>query len=101
MVSITKVEERIGECIHHYGRIYPDKIDGEKAWLYSCCRKERGTSGCYKGVHVFNEREDDEKLASRVGFKTVKNQVEENRGLGRVEAFEDVVGMDCEMICKC
>lgn len=100
LVTTANLAERAGECVYHYGKMLPDKINGKKVWAYTCCRKERGTGGCHKGVHIFNEREDDVKLASRVGFKTVKQQVQENRLEGRAEAFVDVVGMDCEMICK-
>jgi RNA exonuclease 1 len=100
VVSSANLKERMGECVYHFGRLLPEKRDGKKMWLYSCCQKERGAVGCYKGVHIFNEREDDVKLASRVGFKLVKDQVEENRASGRVEAFAEVVGMDCEMICE-
>jgi RNA exonuclease 1 len=100
LVTTSAFSERKGECVYHYGKLLPDKIEGKRTWAYTCCRKDRASAGCHKGVHVFNEREDDEKLASRVSFRTVRAETEENRRLGRAEAFADVVGMDCEMICE-
>lgn len=101
VVSSKDLKERFGECRYHYGRIVPERIDGRRKWIYTCCRRERGEAACEDGVHVFHEREDDAALAKRAGFKTVKQVVEElgveKRGLA---AYAEVVGVDCEMICK-
>lgn len=98
-VSTVNLEGRKGECMYHHGKVLPERIEGKKKWVYSCCHAERGAPGCERAVHVFSERDDDEKLANRVGFKTVREQAEENAKIGRVQAFAEVVGVDCEMIC--
>lgn len=101
VVSSKQLKERFGECRFHHGRIAPERIDGRRKWIYTCCRKERGEPGCEDGIHVFSEKEDDAALARRVGFKTVKQVVDgagvEAKGLA---AFAEVVAMDCEMICE-
>lgn len=84
-------------CKFHYGKTAPERIEGRRKWIYSCCGRERGEMGCQDGLHVFTEREDDNKLKSRVGFRTV-NQVLE--GVKGPRGWVDVVAMDCEMICK-
>lgn len=95
IVSSVHLEGRFGECRHHYGRIAPERIEGRRKWIYSCCRRERGEAGCEEGVHVFTDGEEDGALARRVGFRTVQ-QV---RG-GEAKDGVDVVGVDCEMICQ-
>jgi len=94
-VSSKDLEERIGECKFHYGRIAPERVDGRRLWIYSCCKRERGEAGCEDGVHVFNEKENDEKLKKRVGYKCVKQIAETMRG---PKGWVDVVAMDCEMV---
>jgi len=94
LVSASNLEGRFGECNFHYGRTAPERIEGRRKWIYSCCHRERGEAGCEEGVHVFTDGEVDEALAKRVGFRTVK-QVQSEKSKDGV----DVVGMDCEMIC--
>lgn len=53
-----------GDCVYHYGRPRPERREGRRVWLYSCCAKERGAPGCEEGVHVFSFKEDDIKLAA-------------------------------------
>ncbi|WVQ85724.1 hypothetical protein IAT38_007890 [Cryptococcus sp. DSM 104549] len=101
VVSGKNLEERFGECRYHYGRTAPERVEGRRKWIYSCCGKERGEAGCEDGVHVFSDGEDDVALARRVGFMTVRQCVEQAKGKGKgVEVGEgaEVVAMDCEMI---
>ena len=96
-VSSQHLEERIGECKFHYGRVAPERVEGRRKWIYSCCKRERGEAGCEDGIHVFNEKEDDIKLKTRVGYKSVKQIGERMKG---PKGWLDVVAMDCEMIRK-
>ncbi|OCF31871.1 RNA exonuclease 1 [Kwoniella heveanensis CBS 569] len=95
VVSSKGLEERFGECKYHYGRTAPERVEGRRKWIYSCCGRERGDQGCEEGIHVFSDGEDDRVLAKRVGFKTVRQCVGEGGGHG---AGNEVVAMDCEMI---
>ncbi|WVO13069.1 hypothetical protein L204_100679 [Cryptococcus depauperatus] len=99
VVSSKNLQERLGECRYHYGRTAPERVEGRRKWIYSCCRKERGEQGCEEGIHVFRDGEDDEMLAKRVKYKTVKQCAEEAERSGKevVQGFS-VVAMDCEMI---
>ncbi|ORX34146.1 hypothetical protein BD324DRAFT_664472 [Kockovaella imperatae] len=101
VVSSKYLQSRSGECQFHYGKIQPERIEGKRKWIYTCCRRERGEAGCEEGIHVFTDGDDDAKLAKRKAFKTVQ-QVWEERGQAGTEAkskkVADVVGMDCEMI---
>lgn len=92
IVSAEKLAERFGECRYHHGRTAPERVEGKRKWIYTCCRKERGEAGCEEGIHVFRDGDDDAKLASRVPF--VRTDL-----LGGKGALQ-VVGMDCEMICE-
>lgn len=96
-VSSKDLEQRVGECKFHYGRTAPERVEGRRKWIYSCCKRERGEAGCQDGVHVFSEKEDDAKLKRRAGFRTVKQVVEGNEA---PKGWVDVVAMDCEMICE-
>ncbi|WVF70973.1 hypothetical protein IAT40_005769 [Kwoniella sp. CBS 6097] len=95
VVSSKGLEERFGECKFHYGRTAPERVEGRRKWIYSCCGRERGEQGCEEGIHVFSDGEDDRALAQRVAFRTVRQCVGEGGGLG---AGNEVVAMDCEMI---
>lgn len=96
-VSSERLKERAieGECHFHHGRLAPERIEGIRKWIYSCCKRERGEEGCEEGVHVFNHGDDDHLLAKRVPYARVGQGVDEknNRGV-------EVLGMDCEMICE-
>lgn len=92
IVSADNLEARFGECKYHSGRIAPERVEGKRKWLYSCCRHERGSVGCTDGIHVFSEKENDAALAKRARFKRAKD-------MGGT-AIVDVLGMDCEMICQ-
>ena len=94
VVSSDNLEGRFGECKFHYGRTAPERIEGRRKWIYSCCGRERGEAGCEEGVHVFTDEEEDKALARRIGFRKVKQCRE-----GLPKDGMDVVGMDCEMIC--
>lgn len=94
LVSAIDLEGRFGECKFHYGKTAPERVEGRRKWIYSCCDRERGEAGCEDGVHVFTDGEVDTALARRVGFRTV----EQVRGTEAKDGV-DVVGMDCEMIC--
>ncbi|EIW72717.1 hypothetical protein TREMEDRAFT_24631 [Tremella mesenterica DSM 1558] len=100
VVDGKNLKERFGECKYHHGRTAPQRVEGRRKWIYSCCGRERGEAGCEEGLHVFSEKEDDGKLAKRVPFKTVKQVLESMPRKGEVETqgWVDVVGMDCEMI---
>ncbi|WVQ96989.1 hypothetical protein IAU59_004098 [Kwoniella sp. CBS 9459] len=95
VVSSKDLEKRFGECRYHYGRTAPQRVEGRRKWIYSCCGRERGEQGCEEGIHVFTDGEDDRALAKRVGFKTVRQCVGVEGGLG---VGNGVVAMDCEMI---
>ncbi|WWD18207.1 hypothetical protein CI109_102657 [Kwoniella shandongensis] len=97
VVSSKNLDGRFGECHYHYGKTAPERVEGRRKWIYSCCGRERGEQGCEEGIHVFSDGDEDKALAKRVGFKTVKQCVEEAKGLEVGEGVE-VVGMDCEMI---
>ena len=94
VVSAAKLDERFGECKFHPGRIAPERVEGRRKWIYSCCKRERGEAGCTDGVHVFSEKEEDGKLASRYRFRRLGDIA--NAGT----AGAVVVGLDCEMVCK-
>ncbi len=108
-VAMAAQRER-GECIHHWGRLMPIRQEGRKIWVYSCCREPRGSEGCSDGLHVFKDgdarglestREDtdegDKLLHKRLEFKLV---AEVRKEAGKEQKPQDVVAMDCEMICK-
>ncbi|WWC60601.1 uncharacterized protein I303_103175 [Kwoniella dejecticola CBS 10117] len=95
VVSSKDIEGRIGECKYHYGRPVPERIEGRRKWIYTCCAKERGEQGCQDYIHVFSHGDDDRELAKRVGYKTVEDIVGKKGGLGK---WTNVVAMDCEMI---
>ncbi|KAK8865616.1 hypothetical protein IAR55_000760 [Kwoniella newhampshirensis] len=97
IVSSTNLEKRFGECHYHYGKTAPERVEGRRKWIYSCCGRERGEQGCEEGIHVYSDGDDDAILAKRVGYKTVSKCVEESKGIEVGEGVE-VVGMDCEMI---
>ena len=101
IVSTENLDTRLGECRYHYGRMAPERVEGRRQWIYSCCGKERGEAGCEDGVHVFTDGDRDEALARRRGFRTVRQVVGEGEGEGEGRAWSDVVAMDCEMICEC
>lgn len=94
VVSSAKLQERMGECHFHHGRLAPERIEGKRKWIYSCCRRERGEAGCEEGVHVFSDGDEDKALAKRVAYVKVGSQA------GGTDAGSTVLGMDCEMICK-
>ena len=104
VVSSKNLKTRFGECHYHYGRIGPERIEGKRKWIYSCCKRERGEVGCEEGIHVFSDKEDDKALARRVGFKTVEQVIAETDAKPQVKnvprAALTVVAMDCEMICE-
>lgn len=93
VVDSKNLESRMGECSHHYGKLRPERVEGMRKWLYTCCKRERGGAGCEDGVHAFRE-EDDFYLHRRKGFRRV-NQITSKGG-----GWLDVVAMDCEMVCK-
>ncbi|WRT65966.1 uncharacterized protein IL334_002917 [Kwoniella shivajii] len=95
IVSSKDLEKRHGECRFHYGRPVPERIEGRRKWIYTCCGRERGEAGCEDGIHVFTDGDDDVKLAKRVAYKTVNQVVGDEGGLGK---WNEVVAMDCEMI---
>jgi RNA exonuclease 1 len=95
IVSSQRLKERMGECHYHHGRLAPERIEGKRKWIYSCCKRERGEEGCEEGLHVFNHGDDDTLLARRVPYVRVGKGVDEGNS-GGVE----VLGMDCEMICE-
>lgn len=86
-----------GDCVYHYGRPRPERREGRRVWLYTCCGKERGTPGCQDGIHVFSFKEDDLKLAIVEPYRTTE-QVFGERATPSTRPI-DIVGMDCEMIC--
>ncbi|TXT04930.1 hypothetical protein VHUM_04013 [Vanrija humicola] len=99
---IVSTDQKLGDCRYHYGKLAPERAEGRRVWIYSCCRKERGSAGCEDGVHVFSYKEDDRKLAETEPFKTtesVREALANTKGLDLPKPV-DVVGMDCEMICK-
>ncbi|KIS01699.1 RNA exonuclease 1 [Cryptococcus deuterogattii 2001/935-1] len=100
IVSSKNLEERFGECRYHYGRTAPERVEGRRKWIYSCCGKERGEQGCEEGIHVFKDGEDDKELAKRVAYKTVRMCLEDAKASGKNVVGEGygVVAMDCEMI---
>lgn len=102
IVSSKNLERRFGECRYHYGRTAPERVEGRRKWIYSCCGKERGEQGCEEGIHVFKDGEDDKELAKRVAYKTVRMCLEEAKASGKNVVGEGygVVAMDCEMICE-
>ena len=121
VVSSKDLEKRVGECVFHHGKIQPERIEGRRKWIYTCCRRERGEAGCEEGVHVFTDGDDDAKLAKRKAFKSVKqvwgekqstkdktkpgsangaNGAVIGRAGGQASKVCEVVAMDCEMICE-
>ncbi|WVW80449.1 hypothetical protein I302_102431 [Kwoniella bestiolae CBS 10118] len=98
VVSSQDIEERTknGECKYHYGRTLPERIEGRRKWIYTCCGKERGEGGCQDYIHVFSEEDDDAALARRVPYKTTAQVI--GKGDGGLGRWNEVVAMDCEMI---
>jgi RNA exonuclease 1 len=94
VVSSANLQERIGECHFHHGRLAPERIEGKRVWIYSCCKRARGEAGCEEGVHVYTHGDDDKLLAKRVSYVKVGS-----KSSGSHVGLE-VLGMDCEMICK-
>ncbi|GMK55225.1 hypothetical protein CspeluHIS016_0202810 [Cutaneotrichosporon spelunceum] len=90
------VSYELGSCVYHYGRPRPERKDGRRVWLYTCCGKERGGPGCEDGIHVFSFREDDSKLAALAPYQTTQ-QLHDQHAIPARRAM-DIVGMDCEMI---
>lgn len=84
------------DCRFHSGRVAPERVEGRRKWIYSCCKMERGTAGCQEGHHVFSDREDDVKLSARIPFRYAKD-LRADRKWGQ---YLDVLGLDCEMICE-
>jgi RNA exonuclease 1 len=81
----------------------PEQVEGRRKWLFTCCLKERGDEGCTDGLHVFREKDDDNALAKRAAYKTVKQVCEDELkegGLAGGVGWLEVVAMDCEMICE-
>lgn len=98
VVSADNKEERAGECRFHFGKMLPKVMEGRKKWLYSCCDSERGEKGCQEGLHVFREKDNDEALARREPYKTVKAIC---KGADpATKGWLEVVAIDCEMICE-
>ncbi|WOO85734.1 Exonuclease GOR [Vanrija pseudolonga] len=95
---IVSTSQELGDCRYHYGKLAPERAEGRRVWVYSCCRKERGSEGCEDGVHVFSYKEDDKKLAEVEAFKTTRVVREELAKTRELPKPVDVVGMDCEMI---
>lgn len=93
-----KVTYELGDCVYHFGRPRPERREGRRVWLYTCCGKERGAPGCEDGIHVFSFREDDSKLASLEPYQTTR-QIHDKHSIPATRAME-IVGMDCEMICE-
>lgn len=97
------------ECRYHWGRVAPERVEGKKAWLFSCCKQPRGSEGCEEGLHVFADdikglevtpeqrREAHRQLHRRRAFRTTSevraDVVNKDRAL-------DVVAIDCEMISE-
>lgn len=94
VVSSKNLKERSGECHFHHGRVAPERIEGRRKWIYTCCKRERGEAGCEEGVHVFSHGDDDKMLAKRVPYERI-----EPDPTGTHVGVE-VLGMDCEMICE-
>ncbi|WWC88171.1 uncharacterized protein L201_003076 [Kwoniella dendrophila CBS 6074] len=98
IVSSKNIEERIKngkECKFHYGKPIPERIEGKRKWIYTCCGKERGELGCQDGIHVFSHEDNDLELSKRFPFKNVNQLVDKEGGLGK---YNNVIAMDCEMI---
>lgn len=95
-VSSANLDARFGECHFHHGRLAPERIEGKRKWIYSCCRRERGEAGCEEGVHVFSDGDDDRALAKRVSYVRIGQA-----GAGGTDTGSVVLAMDCEMICQC
>lgn len=92
IVSSANLKARMGECHFHHGRLAPERIEGRRMWIYSCCRRARGEEGCEEGVHVYTAGDDDKLLAKRVSYVKV-GEAGEGTSTGL-----SVLGMDCEMI---
>lgn len=84
------------DCRFHSGRVAPERVEGRRKWIYSCCKLERGSAGCQEGHHVFADRENDVKLSARVPFRYAKDL----RDGSKSGQYLDVLGLDCEMICE-
>ncbi|KAL7423563.1 RNA exonuclease 3 [Cryptotrichosporon argae] len=98
VVLSRELDQRLGECTYHYGRPVPERVEGKRKWVYTCCKRERGSAGCEDGVHVFAEKDDDAALARRVAYRTTEAIADELRAKGLPVGDAEVVGMDCEMI---
>lgn len=97
------------ECRYHWGRVAPERVEGRKVWLYSCCKAPRGSEGCEEGLHVFSDdvkglevtpeqrEEACRVMHQRRAFKTTG---EVREGLVDGGRTMDVVAIDCEMISK-
>ena len=103
-VSDEAKAEKMGQCTYHFGKLQPQIVEGRKKWLYSCCTKERGESGCQGGLHVFRHKDDDPALARREPYKRVKEvckEVEQIEGKAKgSSSWLEIVAIDCEMICE-
>lgn len=84
------------DCMYHHGRTAPERVDGRRMWIYSCCKAERGSAGCEEGVHVISDRDNDKKLAEVVAYMKTEDVVKDKDR----DAVVDIVALDCEMVCE-
>ncbi|KAG5648975.1 hypothetical protein DXG03_000324 [Asterophora parasitica] len=87
-------------CVHHWGKPYSIKVNGEKVRLYNCCsRAVSDPEGCSRGPHVFYESKLDD-LHARFPFSFLLDPPQAGKGKGQVQkrTVLDVAALDCEMV---
>ncbi|KAG6911188.1 hypothetical protein DXG01_003055 [Tephrocybe rancida] len=90
---LVKRREEADECIHHWGKPYTTKVNGEKTRLYNCCsRPVADSEGCTHGPHVFYESSAAD-LHARHAFSLLQPASPEPK-----RTALDVAAMDCEMV---
>ncbi|KAG6866436.1 hypothetical protein C0991_003954 [Blastosporella zonata] len=88
---LVKRREEADECIHHWGKPFSAKVNGERTRLYNCCsRPVADSEGCTHGPHVFYESNTDD-LHARHPFSSLQPASTTSTAL-------DVAAMDCEMV---
>ncbi|KAF5387710.1 hypothetical protein D9615_000495 [Tricholomella constricta] len=88
---LVKPREEADVCIHHWGKPYTTKVNGEKTRLYNCCsRLVTDVEGCTRGPHVFYESKAED-LHARYPFSFLEPGATARTAL-------DVAALDCEMI---
>ncbi|KAG6857084.1 hypothetical protein H0H87_009645 [Tephrocybe sp. NHM501043] len=96
---LVKRMQEADECVHHWGKPYTAKVNGEKTRLYNCCSRPVSDpdSGCTHGPHVFYES-DPADLHARHPFSVLPPPPSSPASSSSTRTPLDVAALDCEMV---